>query len=236
MTPPEVKCTCWLRGIAVMAHEVPVRGGVRVYDVSMDVCPGMPVYKNEERRRPVFETVSRYADGALETRLHLDSHTGTHLDAPSHMIPDGRHAHEFPPDALVGECRVLGLDHVKEKITEADLRAQGVMPGEFVLLRTRNSQVAVFDPGFVYLAHDGAELLAALPVRGVGIDALGIERDQPGHPSHVALFRSGVLVLEGLRLAGVAPGRYFLVIAPLKLIGTDAAPARVYLFEGLSGW
>lgn len=42
---------------------------MRVYDVSMGVRPGMPVYKNEEKRRPVFETVSGYADGTLETRL-----------------------------------------------------------------------------------------------------------------------------------------------------------------------
>ncbi|MGE5594192.1 MAG: cyclase family protein [Betaproteobacteria bacterium] len=216
-----------------MTDEPLARRGLRVCDVSMDVRPGMPVYKDQERRQPVFETVSTYADGALETRLHLDSHTGTHLDAPSHMIPGGRHVHELPPEALVGECRVLALDHVEERITQADLREQGVRAGEFVLLKTRNSRAAAFDPGFVYLGRDGAEFLAGLPARGVGIDALGIERDQPGHPSHIALFRAGVLVLEGLRLAGVAPGRYLLVIAPIKLVGTDAAPARVYLLEGL---
>jgi len=207
---------------------------MRIYDISMPIFPGMTVYKSEARRQPRFERVCDYPEGACETRFHIDSHTGTHMDAPSHMIPGGRAIHEFPLHALMGECRVLGMDHIVDKVTAADLRAENLAPGDFVLIKTRNSFVEGFDPDFVYLASDAAEFLAGVPVRGVGIDALGIERDQPGHPSHMAFFRSGVLVLEGLRLADVPPGRYFLIIAPLNVIGVDAAPARVFLLEGFS--
>ncbi|TGU65625.1 cyclase family protein, partial [Mesorhizobium sp. M00.F.Ca.ET.186.01.1.1] len=62
--------------------------------------------------------------------------------------------------------------------------------------------------------------------------ALGIERSQEGHPTHKTLFAAGIVVIEGLRLRDVLPGQYFMVAAPLKLVGTDAAPARVLLFEG----
>ncbi|HHY47396.1 MAG TPA: cyclase family protein [Firmicutes bacterium] len=202
-----------------------------VYDISMPIFRGMPVYKNEGKRQPDFERIRDYNEGAAETRLHIDSHTGTHLDAPSHMIPGGLAIHELPLDALVGECRILDLSYVEDRITADHLRTEDIAPGEFVLLKTRNSDVEGFDPGFVYLAPDAAEFLAGVPVRGVGIDALSVERNQPGHPTHITLFRGGVLVLEGLRLSGVAPGRYFLVAAPLKVIGMDGVPARVFLLE-----
>ena len=72
-----------------------------------------------------------------------------------------------------------------------------------------------------------------LGVRGVGTDALGIERGQEGHPTHRLLFRNNVVIVEGLRLKDVAAGSYFMVIAPLKLTGIDAAPARAFLIGGM---
>ncbi|EKS54207.1 cyclase, partial [Citrobacter freundii ATCC 8090 = MTCC 1658 = NBRC 12681] len=98
-----------------------------------------------------------------------------------------------------------------------------------------NSWEDAFSFEFVYLAQDGAAYLAEKGVRGVGTDALGIERSQEGHPTHKTLFGAGVIVIEGLRLREVPAGKYFMVAAPLKLVGTDAAPARVLLFEGWQG-
>ena len=60
---------------------------------------------------------------------------------------------------------------------------------------------------------------------------MGIERDQPGHPTHKTLLNSGVLILEGLRLKDVAEGEYFLIAAPLKIRGVEAAPVRALLIE-----
>lgn len=85
---------------------------------------------------------------------------------------------------------------------------------------------------FVYVAQDAAELLAACGVHGVGIDALGIERSQPGHPTHKTLFDKDIIVIEGLRLEDVPQGQYLLFALPMPLVGLDAAPARVLLFAG----
>ncbi len=88
-----------------------------------------------------------------------------------------------------------------------------------------------FDFEFVFIAEDAARHLAEISIEGVAVDALGIERAQAGHPTHRTLFQSQVIVIEGLCLKEVPAGEYFMVTAPLKIIGTDDAPARVLLFE-----
>lgn len=199
-------------------------------DISMPICPGMPVYKNKEEKQPVFETTSDFATAsAHETRLHMDAHTGTHIDAPLHMLEGGATIESIPLTQLVRSCRVVDLTSVRGGIGAADLDPVQPLPGEFLLFKTRNSWDDTFNPEFVYVAADAAERLAAAGVAGVGIDGLGIERAQPGHETHKRLMNAGVVIIEGLRLAGVATGVYTMVAAPLALLGIDAAPARVFL-------
>lgn len=213
---------------------------MKIYDVSMAIHPGMPVYKNKAEKQPQIEVTrdfegnknhqgARGALGIRESRIHLDAHTGTHVDAPLHVIPDGAGMDGYHPETFLGACRVLDLTNVEEKITRRDLLDQGVHTGDFILLKTKNSWREGFDFNFTYLAPDAAEYLAGQGVRGVGLDALGIERDQPDHASHRALLEKRIMVVEGLRLKEVPAGAYFLLVAPLKLIGVEAAPARVLL-------
>ena len=86
---------------------------------------------------------------------------------------------------------------------------------------------------FYFLTEDGARYLVEQKVRGVGIDSLGIERAQPGHPTHKTLFNNEIIIIEGLRMKDVSAGDYFMVATPLKMIGTDASPARVILIDGI---
>ena len=70
-------------------------------------------------------------------------------------------------------------------------------------------------------------------VRLVGNDCLSVERFgsiMAGAPVHRLLLRKGIVILEGLRLGGVAPGRYQLVTLPLRLVGAEASPARALLY------
>lgn len=204
----------------------------KVYDVTMPIFAGMTVYKNKPEKQPQFDTV--HSGHVTETRLHLDAHTGTHVDAPLHMIEGGATIETLPMERLVGPCRVIDLTAVEKEITRTDLEQEQIQPGDFLLLKTKNSFDEVFHFEFVYLREDGARYLCEKGIRGVGIDALGIERDQAGHPTHKVLFAQEILIMEGLRLRHVPAGEYFLVAAPLRLTGTEAAPARVLLFEGLN--
>jgi arylformamidase len=206
---------------------------MKIYDITMPIYEGMAVYKNKPEKQPVIETVT--SGYVSESKIHLDVHTGTHVDAPLHMVEGGPTMETIPVERLVGRCRVLDLTHVEDGICAKDLEGAPVGKGDFVLFKTKNSADQDFNFDFIYLKEDAAKLLVDLGVHGVGIDALGVERSQPGHPTHKALFGGDVIVIEGLRLQEVPEGEYFMVAAPIMLMSTDAAPARVILIEGLTG-
>lgn len=208
---------------------------MKIYDISMPIVEEMPVYKNKESKKPRIRVVQDFDTAtARESRIEMDVHCGTHVDSPLHMLPEGGTMSTIPIERLVGPCRVLDLTDVEESITRADLEKHDIKEGEFLLFKTRNSWKDEFDFEFVFLAEDGAKYLIEKGVRGVGTDALGIERAQPGHPTHKSLFRADILIMEGLRLKDVPAGTFFMVAAPIKLVHTEAAPARVLLFEGIS--
>lgn len=204
---------------------------MKMHDVTGSIYEGMTVYKNKPEKQPKLHRVTN--GYVTETRIELDVHTGTHIDAPLHMVTEGETFETIQLDKLVGHCKVIDLTSVEDRISQADLERFPIHKDDFVLFKTKNSFEESFNFDFIYLAADGAEYLTQVGVRGVGTDALGIERSQTGHPTHKTLFAHGVIVIEGLRLKEVEQGEYYMVAAPLKLVGTDAAPARVLLFEGV---
>lgn len=207
---------------------------MKIFDISMPIVENMPVYKNKEEKKPRIRVVQDFDTAtARESRIDMDVHTGTHIDSPLHMLPDGGTMATIPLERLVGACRVLDLTDVQGGITKKHLEKWEIHQGESLLLKTQNSFKDEFDFEFIYLAEDGAQYLVEKGVRLVGIDALGIERSQPGHPTHKTLFQANVIIIEGLRLKEVSEGRYFMVAAPIKLVDTEAAPARVLLIEGI---
>ncbi|MBF0708057.1 MULTISPECIES: cyclase family protein [Bacillales] len=204
---------------------------MKMYDVSAPIFNGMAVYKNKEEKQPEINTTTN--GHVTESRLSLDVHTGTHVDAPLHMMNDGATIESINQEDLVGKAKVIDVTNVKGAISDKDIEAEDIQEGDFILFKSQNSFEEEFNFDFVFVGEDAARYLAERNIRGVGVDGLGIERSQPEHPTHRSLFEKDVIIMEGLRLKDVAAGEYFMVAAPLKLQGTDASPARVLLFEGL---
>ncbi len=213
---------------------------MKIYDISMEISPGMAVYKNRDEKKPVFETVRDFSQGSVyETRLQMDLHTGTHIDMPLHMVDGGPDSGFWHKGRIFSRCTVLDFSHLDiDAVTGQNLKSRetALQPcfdlfakGRSILLKTRNSMQESFDFAFVYLHESGAAYLADKEIAGVGIDALGIERDQPGHETHKRLLNSGIWILEGLRLAEVPEGDYILALMPLKIKGVEALPARAIL-------
>jgi arylformamidase len=211
---------------------------VKVHDVSLALRPGMPTWPGEDG--PAFTPLRRIArgDGANVSVVTFSNHTGTHVDPPSHFLEGGKPVDQLPVDALVGPCVVVTYDE-DEHIGASWLEGAGIEPGtERVLFKTRNSERwrsgEPFAKEFIALDRSGAEWCVQRRLRLVGVDYLSVEpfgSGKIGHPVHVALLGAGVVIVEGLDLSGVAAGRYELVCGPLKLEGSDGAPARVFLIE-----
>ena len=203
---------------------------MEIIDISMTVAEKMPVYKNRIENSPLIKTVSNHQEEKVhQSRIDLDLHTGTHIDAPLHMIADGETAEVYGWEKFITSCKVLDLTDLNEKITVADLEQFRINENEFLLLKTQNSYKEDFTTNFIYLAKGAAKYLAAKKIKGVGIDSLGIERAQPGHPTHKTLLKKKIIILEGLRLGEVAAGKYKLLLLPLKIKSVEALPARAIL-------
>ena len=197
---------------------------MRIFDVSVPIRPGMITYPGDPT--VVLERVSAIADGAVAnlSRLDFGVHTGTHVDAPLHFVDGGAAAEELPLEPLVGPVRVVAMSSLDAgALRDAELL-------ERVVFKTSNSLLwerADFTDSFLSLDGAGARVLLERGVRLVGIDYLSIGDEG----AHRALLGAGVVTVEGLDLRGVDPGDYQLVCAPLKLVGSDGAPARVLLIQ-----
>lgn len=202
-------------------------------DISWPISPAMTAYK--DRNVVDFQPTKMFEnDGARETRIVLTTHTGTHVDAPSHMLKDGKTIEQILLPSLIGPCQVFDMTHCTDSIDIDDVSALPLSEDQRILFKTRNSLLpatAPFNPSFVYLSKGAAEFLAQKKIAAVGVDYLGIERNQPQHETHMLLFGAGCTIIEGLRLGAVDPGQYFLCCLPLPLQGLDAAPCLALLFK-----
>jgi arylformamidase len=206
-------------------------------DLSRALESGMPVFPGDPE-------VELEPAGALPpwrvTRLHLGTHSGTHIDAASHFVPGGTTIDRYPLERFVLPALVAPIDAgAGEAITWSSLAA--VLPGQLdglaVLLRTGwdahwGSDQALGHP---YLSEEAASALVAHGVRLVGTDALNVDATEAGTTHvHAALLGADVLIVENLTgLDALESGRtYLCVFVPLRIEGADGSPIRAYAIAG----
>lgn len=172
-------------------------------------------------------------DVCTVSHISLGVHTGTHMDAPLHFIKDTPTMEQMPLDAIIGPARVIAIQD-RKSITRAELEPWRLQEGERVIFKTANSEKIwhdqPFDEDFIFIDHSGAQHLAECKVRTVGVDYLSVGGyKQDAVETHRALLGAGIWVVEGLALMNVEPGAYEFICLPLKLVGSDGAPARAIL-------
>ncbi|MFW5686663.1 MAG: cyclase family protein [Halanaerobium sp.] len=206
-----------------------------MYDISMTIRKDMLVYKGKDEIRPRLSTVRDFSEGdAHESELQMNVHTGTHVDAPLHMLEEGENSNLFFAENPFYQAQLIDLSKLEEKITAEDLKDYEIEENSFVILRTKNPEPGFLEKTpekFIYLAESGAEYLRDQNIKGVGIDTNGIERAQSEHPTHKKLLAEKIMILEGLRLNQVPAGDYILLLSLLKIADSDGLPGRAYLFE-----
>ena len=207
----------------------------KIYDITLTITPGMPSWPGE----PVVKLsrFSKIEDGANAnvSQLDMSAHTGTHVDAPYHFLTHGNTIETLPLDAMMGTVQVVELPDSCDVIDSEVLKTAGIQTRlERVLFKTRNSHyweqnLKEFQTNFVGITDDGAQFLVDSGIRFVGIDYLSIAPYKHSRPTHEILLKSNVVILEGANLSGVPAGNYELICLPMKLGGSDGAPARVLL-------
>jgi arylformamidase len=140
----------------------------------------------------------------------------------------------IPLKSLLGRAYVVDLR--KADVLDAQALESARIPPRTrrLLFKTRNSdhwenEERKFQRDFVAVDASGAEWLVKKGVKLVGVDYLSVAPFNDGVATHRILLEAGVVVVEGLNLARVSKGRYTLYCLPVKLMGSDGAPARAVL-------
>lgn len=213
-------------------------GYSKFFDLSQPVydhCPGWPTYE---------PTVVKYEaiydqDKFNAEQIRLNSHTGTHLDAPFHFYPDGTTIDEMDVELFQGDAVIVDLRNViqpKQGIAISHLEpyADKILPGTIVLFATgwgvKRSFTHEYQYDWPYLTGEAAQWLKEKGVKGVGIDALSMGGwyEGTGRPCHEALLSGGIWILEEINIPAelVNRGSCYLMTFPIRLKGFSGAPAR----------
>jgi arylformamidase len=208
---------------------------MRIYDVSLTISPDLVVWPGDPD--VILERVQKIENGDLVnvTQLQMSAHTGTHVDAPFHYLAKGKTVETLSLKLLTGRAYVVYLPDA-DLITRDVIEDAGIPPRtRRVLFKTRNSKHwarknhKVFNTNYVGLAPDAAETLIQRGVKLVGVDYLSVAPYEDLAETHNVLLKAGVVIVEGLDLSQVEPGRYNFFCLPLKIAGADGAPARALL-------
>jgi len=175
---------------------------VRIYDVSVTLREGRVVYPGDPAfTREIVASISEGGNCNLSA-INLGCHTGTHVDAPLHMIDGAGSMDEIPLEALVGPAEVievLGADAVRT----GHLEPYDWQRIERVLFKTDNADkletAQRFEEDFVYVTGEAAEFLASRNVKLVGVDCVSIDGHGAGHRAHLALMWAGVVAVGAPR-------------------------------------
>lgn len=208
-----------------------------IYDISLSISPNLPTWPGDPGLK--LEQFESMDQGALynATRISSSVHLGTHVDAPRHFLNDGSAVEQLSLEILTGPCYVAQLPDGIDAITSEVLdRTEINSEMKRVLFGTSNSHYwakgeSKFQTDFVAITEDGAEWLVERGIQLIGIDYLSVAPYNESIPTHTVLLKAGVVIVEGLNLSNIMRGFYDLYCLPLKIVGSDGAPARAILVQ-----
>ena len=198
---------------------------MKIYDISQEVF-GCVVFPGDPK--PEYTKLAQMAEGSPYnlTAFSMCAHNGTHVDAPSHFIADGKNIEE------VSLKNFVGLAYVAEH--EGELTADDAIA---VLERAREADSKavkrILMKGKVVVTEEAAAVFAEAGILLYGNESQTVGPEDAPMAVHQKMLGAEIVLLEGIRLAEVHEGVYFLNAAPINLGGTEGAPCRAILMEGI---
>ena len=194
---------------------------MKIYDISQEVF-GCQVYAGDPA--PEKELLSSMETGGLYnlTAFRMCAHNGTHIDAPFHFIQGGKAVDSIDLDAFIG------LAYVAEHhgTVSAD-DAAAIL--ENAKKQNPEAVKRILIKGDAEVSSEAAKVFAASKMLLLGNESQTVGPENAPMEVHRILLGAGVVLLEGIRLAAVSEGVYFLNAAPLNLSGADGSPCRAVL-------
>jgi kynurenine formamidase len=206
---------------------------MKITDLSHCVRPDMPVYPGD--RPPEFNDLTTLAaDGFREMEVTFNTHLGTHVDVPAHVLPQGNPLEQMSVERFLGPACCIDLTTFAKPLIDAtDLNPfrNLIAANEFVLFKTAWSRrwgSEDYFKGFPTLSPEAASWLADFPLKGIGIDTISLDRlSDTDLPVHRALLKQNICLIENLTRLDDLPQEGFLFSClPVKVTGGDGFPVR----------
>lgn len=236
-------------------EKIPFKG--RIIDITVPISQSTPIFPGDPE--PSIESVCTIErDGCAVSRLSFGSHTGTHVDAPSHILKEGFPVDDLNLENLLGQAVVLDFSLINGALTASTLdRAFNDLGVDesisILLLKTKSplkekrsenpnfqqseesgkrSETEEFPENSVFLDSSAAEWIVRNGFKTVGIDSFSVDNlASEDLPVHHILLSNNVNIVECLDLSSVEEGIYFFMCLPLRVEGCDGAPARALLIS-----
>ncbi len=206
---------------------------MKLIDLTHCIAENMPVYPGTES--PRFVTgCSVEVDGFLEKKITLFSHTGTHMDAPSHLLTNAKMLDRFPVDQFYGSAFLFKLESSMNKIIgveELKPHADSFNQVDFLVIHTEWSQYWGSEQYFAdypVFSLEAAEWLTQFKFKGIGLDMISIDEITSHElPIHKVFLRDETIIIENLTNLDLIQGnRFILSCFPLKIKDADGSPVR----------
>lgn len=181
-----------------------------IYDISKTIAEEMEVYEGDPEVK-IEEVFTIAKDGFSLRRLEMSTHTGTHLDAPSHFFENGKPVDDIDLKLFFGKVQVV--ETFDDEVPLGTVRLLGKKG---------------------YLSEERAREFSRNGLKLIGTVYESIEQDST-EVVHEILLGNGIIILENLVLEEIRPGDYILAAFPLKICGADGSPVRAVLMDDLGG-
>ena len=187
---------------------------MKIYDISKEVFSSTVFPGDPEPQAVPLAQIGVDSPCAL-TQVTLGSHTGTHMDAPSHFVPGGRTIDQLDLAKCVGPCLVA--------------EAAGPLSPQWVEAALAGGVTRLLIKGDIEVTPQAAEKMAELGLGFLGVEHFTVGSEETGVQVHRILLGAEIALLEACTLKEVPAGEYLLVSPPLKYGGLDGAQARPLL-------
>ena len=171
-------------------------------------------------------------DGYAEQEITIGTHTGTHIDAPGHMLLNGKTLDQIPLSKFVGKATIIRCEE-KTEIELSYLKnfETQISKVDFVLFNTGWDKKWK-DPDYIgdypTLTSDSSEWLTQFNLNGLGFDTISVDPvGDTNQTNHHILFNKELLIVENLTNLDLLPDDIFTFqCIPLKIENADGSPIR----------
>jgi len=211
---------------------------MKLIDLTHVMMAHMPVYPGTEP--PTFETgCSIEVDGFLEKKITMFSHTGTHIDAPAHLIKGATPLDQFEIDHFYGPALLIDFEEIGNhqiKLQDLEAYSDKILNVDFLILKTGWGRLWGKKEYFInypILTLDAARWLCQFNLKGVGLDTISIDKaDATELLIHKIILNQDTIIIENLNnLDEIKSSEFMFSCYPLKIEQADGSPIRAVAYS-----